>query len=126
MHLSTLAAHRWRDKCPCCGVRMTGGRYIAGRVAPPTYKTRGHDKAIAEGGSLNLWVWICNRCNVNQASLSFEVWARKLMRADDARAERVAELADFFRRHESDSRHSYPGVRPAENVEVPRIDTLAD
>jgi len=90
-------------RCPCCFVRMRNQhRAPAGKPMPWDLRTIGHDVALSHGGDGRVFVYICNRCNTDQGSLSFAVWARKLILAGDKRGEAVANLADFVKRNTED------------------------
>jgi len=91
------AQHRWRADCPCCGVRMTDRRVKQGRPVPLQQLSRGHDAPVGRGGANDVWLYICHGCNNEQGVLDFAQWARKLLLAEDPRAERVVEVAKFVR-----------------------------
>lgn len=95
IRLHHAASTRWRNGCPCCGVGMRTGRVKTGRPTPANQRTVGHVDAVALGGDPDVWLYMCNRCNNNQGSLSFAAFARMLVLRGDPRAERVVEVARF-------------------------------
>ena len=91
------ARRRWSGWCPCCGVKMTDKRVKKGRPEPPAQLSRGHDAPVGRGGDNGVWLYICRRCNNEQGVLDFVQWGRKLLLAEDYRAERVVEVAKLVR-----------------------------
>lgn len=98
--IAKAAEARWGKRCPCCDRPMQRYKIKAGQSIPSDMRTVGHDRSVALGGDPNIWVYICNRCNSDQGSLPFEVWARKLFRCGDPRMVKVLELTVFIRQLE--------------------------
>lgn len=85
------------NRCPCCNRVMVKHRASKTRwKVPSDHPTAAHDIATGHGGNPVVWVFACNRCNLEQGTRTFEQWARHLAYYGDERAPLVAALATFI------------------------------
>lgn len=81
------------DDCPCCGTRMQT------KTDGANMRTKAHvrPKALRRAaGSRHTYFFACVRCNNDQAGMTLEEWGVVLGMRDDARARRVATLAEYI------------------------------